>query len=101
MEHFKTSNALLQNSLSYVGLLSTSPAFRANDAQLASAADALAAAVLYVSRDTSNDALKRSRNGSIGSRSKRPRLGRTRKSHGRCWPMLGYCMNSYRRSMKR
>ena len=58
MERFKTSNALLQNSLSYVGLLSTSPAFRANDAQLASAADALAAAVLYVSRDTSNDALK-------------------------------------------
>jgi len=57
MERFKTSNALLQNSLSYVGLLSTSPAFRANDAQLASAADALAAAVLYVSRETSNDAL--------------------------------------------
>jgi len=29
MERFKTSNALLQNSLSYVGLLSTSPAFLA------------------------------------------------------------------------
>ena len=31
MERFKTSNALLQNSLSYVGLLSTSPAFLAHD----------------------------------------------------------------------
>ena len=35
MERFKTSNALLQNSLSYVGLMSTSPAFRAHDTQLA------------------------------------------------------------------
>ena len=58
MERFKTSNALLQNSLSYVGLLSTSPAFRAQDAQLAPATDALAAAILYLSRDTSDDALK-------------------------------------------
>lgn len=56
MERFKTSNALLQNSLSYVGLMSTSPAFHAQDAQLASATDALAAAVLYLSRDTSSDA---------------------------------------------
>src|SRR5262249_1544947 len=30
-EHFKSSNALLQNSLSYVGLLSTSPTFGAQD----------------------------------------------------------------------
>src|SRR5229473_2282653 len=58
MERFKTSNALLQNSLSYVGLLSTSPAFRARDAQLASATDALTAAILYLSRDTSDDAVK-------------------------------------------
>jgi signal transduction histidine kinase len=57
MERFKTSNALLQNSLSYVGLMSTSPAFHAEDARLASATDALAAAVLYLSRDTSTDAL--------------------------------------------
>src|SRR6476620_6213454 len=57
MERFKTSNALLQNSLSYVGLMSTSPAFHAEDARLASATDALAAAVLYLSRDTSSDAL--------------------------------------------
>src|SRR5439155_19274382 len=47
MKRFKTSNALLQNSLSYVGLLSTSPAFRAQDAQFAPATDALAAAILY------------------------------------------------------
>ncbi len=57
MERFKTSNALLQNSLSYVGLMSTSQAFHAQDARLASATDALAAAVLYLSRDTSSDAL--------------------------------------------
>jgi len=58
MERFKTSNALLQNSLSYVGLLSTSPAFLAHDARLAPATGALAAAILYLSRDTSSDALK-------------------------------------------
>ena len=58
VERFKTSNALLQNSLSYVGLMSTSPAFQAQDKQVASATDALAAAVLYLSRDTSSGALK-------------------------------------------
>ncbi len=58
MERFKTSNALLQNSLSYVGLMSTSPAFLAPDGQLASATGALAAAILHLSRDTSSDALK-------------------------------------------
>jgi signal transduction histidine kinase len=58
VERFKTSNALLQNSLSYVGLMSTSPAFHAQDSQLASSIDALASAVLYLSRDTSNEALK-------------------------------------------
>src|SRR5262245_11419094 len=57
-ERFKTSNALLQNSLSYVGLLSTSPGFGAQDAQLASATGALAAALLYLTRDTSPDAVK-------------------------------------------
>ena len=58
MERFKTSNALLQNSLSYVGLLSTSPAFLARDAQLAQATDALAAAILHLARGTSSEALK-------------------------------------------
>ena len=57
-EQFKSVNALLQNSLSYVGMLSTSSAFSARDAQLAAAAGALAAAVLYVSRDPSPDAVK-------------------------------------------
>lgn len=57
-ERFKTSNALLQNSLSYVGLLSTNPGFGAQDAQLAPATGALAAALLYLTRDTSRDALK-------------------------------------------
>ena len=57
-ERFKSSNALLQNSLSYVGLLSTSPAFGAHDAQLAPATGALTAALLYLMRDTSPDAVK-------------------------------------------
>jgi len=57
-ERFKSSNALLQNSLSYVGLLSTSPAFGAQDAQLAPATGALAAAILYLRRDTSPDAIE-------------------------------------------
>jgi signal transduction histidine kinase/ActR/RegA family two-component response regulator len=58
MERFKTSNALLQNSLSYVGLLSTSPAFLAQDAQLAPATGALAAAILHLARGTSSESLK-------------------------------------------
>jgi signal transduction histidine kinase len=58
MERFKTSNALLQNSLSYVGLLSTSPAFLAQDAQLAPATGALAAAILHLARGPSPEALK-------------------------------------------
>jgi signal transduction histidine kinase len=57
-ERFKTSNALLQNSLSYVGLLSTSPGFVAQDAQLAPTTGALAAALLNLRRDTSPDAVK-------------------------------------------
>jgi signal transduction histidine kinase/CheY-like chemotaxis protein len=57
-ERFKSNNALLQNSLSYVGLLSTSPAFAAQDAQLAPAAGGLAAAILYLRRDTSPNAVK-------------------------------------------
>src|SRR5262249_5874032 len=34
LERFKTSNALLQNSLSYVGLLSTNPEFLAHEVRL-------------------------------------------------------------------
>ena len=58
MERFKTSNALLQNSLSYVGLLSTSPAFLAQDVRLAPATGALAAAILHLARGPSPEALK-------------------------------------------
>jgi signal transduction histidine kinase len=58
LERFKTGNALLRNSLAYVGLLSTSPAFLAHDMQLAPATGALAAAILRLSRDTSPEALK-------------------------------------------
>ena len=56
-ERFKSSNALLQNSLSYVGLLSTIGPF-GEEAQHAPAAGALAAAILYLTRDTSPDAIK-------------------------------------------
>lgn len=58
LERFKSSNALLQNSLSYVGLLSTSPEFLAREVRLAPATGALAAAILHLSRDTSSDTLK-------------------------------------------
>jgi signal transduction histidine kinase/CheY-like chemotaxis protein len=58
LERFKTSNALLQNSLTYVGLLSTSPAFIAQNVLLAPATGALAAAILHLSRDTSSDAVR-------------------------------------------
>jgi len=57
-DRFKSRNALLQNSLSYVGLLSTSPTFGPDDAQVTHAAGALAAAILYLTRDTSQDAVK-------------------------------------------
>jgi signal transduction histidine kinase len=52
-ERFKTSNALLQNSLSYVGLLGTDPTLGAQAKQLAPAIGALAAAILHLTRDTS------------------------------------------------
>jgi hypothetical protein len=57
-ERFKSGNALLQNSLSYVGLLGTSAGFGAQDAQLAPPTGALAAALLNLRRDTSPDAVK-------------------------------------------
>jgi signal transduction histidine kinase len=56
-ERFKSSNALLQNSLSYVGLLSTSPEFGIQAKKLAPAIGALAAAILHLTRDTSADAV--------------------------------------------
>ena len=53
IERFKSANALLQNSLSYVGQLSTDPSFGALGDQFAPSATALAAAVLHLSRDSS------------------------------------------------
>src|ERR1700687_2326838 len=55
IEHFKTGNSLLQNSLSYVGRLSTDPAFGALGDQFAPSATALAAAVLHLARDSSSE----------------------------------------------
>jgi hypothetical protein len=57
-ERFKTSNALLQNSLSYVGFFSASPAFEAENMRASATTGALAAAILYLTRDTSPDAVR-------------------------------------------
>ena len=56
-ERFKSSNALLQNSLSYFGLISTSPEFASQEPTLAPATGALAAAVLHLSLDSSPTAV--------------------------------------------
>jgi PAS domain S-box-containing protein len=58
IERFKTGNSLLLNSLSYVGLLSTDPAFGALGDQFAPSATALAAAVLHLARDSSPESAK-------------------------------------------
>jgi signal transduction histidine kinase len=57
-ERFKSGNALLQNSLTYVGLLSTGPVFGSNDTQLAPASGAMTAAILHLARDISPDAVQ-------------------------------------------
>ena len=92
-ERFKSSNALLQNSLSYVGLLSTSPAFAAQDAQLAPATGAMAAALLHLRRDASPDAV----------RALQERIDRfaAQAARRRCSRMPAYCRTSCLGSMKR
>jgi PAS domain-containing protein len=57
-ESFKTGNALLQNSLAYVGQLSTDPSFGALGDQFAPSATALAAAVLHLARDSSAESAR-------------------------------------------
>jgi signal transduction histidine kinase len=52
-ERFKSDNALLRNSLSYVGLLSTNPDFIERNPQLAPSIGALAAAILQLTLDSS------------------------------------------------
>ena len=52
-ERFKTDNALLRNWLSYCGLLSTNPDFLERNPLLAKSIDALAAAILQVTLDSS------------------------------------------------
>src|SRR5258708_29415002 len=58
IERFKTGNSLLQNSLSYVGQLSTDPAFGALGDQFAPSATALAAAVLRLARHSSSESAR-------------------------------------------
>jgi hypothetical protein len=58
IERFKTGNSLLQNSLSYVGQLSTDPAFGALGDQFGPSATALAAAVLRLAHDSSPESAK-------------------------------------------
>jgi len=55
-ERFKSTNALVQNSLAYVGLLSTGPAFGAGDTPVGAATGAVAAALLNMRRDASAEA---------------------------------------------
>ena len=52
-ERFKTDNALLRNSLSYVGLLSTNPDFVERNPLLAKPIGALAAAILQLTLNSS------------------------------------------------
>ncbi|MBV8440072.1 MAG: two-component system VirA-like sensor kinase [Hyphomicrobiales bacterium] len=52
-ERFKTDNALLRNSLSYVGLLSTDPDFVERNPLLAKPIGALGAAILQLTLDSS------------------------------------------------
>ena len=52
-EQFKTANALLQNSLSYFGLLSTNPSYGVQAPGLARTTGALAAAILHLIHDPS------------------------------------------------
>ena len=52
-ERFKSDNALLRNSLSYVGLLSTNPDFVERNPLLAPSIGALAAAILQLTLDSS------------------------------------------------
>jgi DAHL domain len=52
-ERFKSDNALLRNSLSYLGLLSTNPDFVERNPLLANPIGALAAAILQLTLDSS------------------------------------------------
>jgi PAS domain S-box-containing protein len=58
IERFKTGNSLLQNSLFYVGQLSTDPPFGVLGDQFAPSATALAAAVLRLAGDSSPESAK-------------------------------------------
>jgi signal transduction histidine kinase len=55
-ERFKSNNALLRNSLAYVSLLSMSPDFINQNAQLAPSIGGLAAAILHLTLDSSEQA---------------------------------------------
>ena len=57
-ESFKTDNAVLRNSLSYFGLLSTSPDFVGDNAAFSQIVGALAAAVLNLTLDSSPESAK-------------------------------------------
>jgi signal transduction histidine kinase len=63
VEHFKTDNALLRNSLAYFGLLSGRFGDAIQDGPLASAMTALAASVLNLTLDTSAVSIERVEHG--------------------------------------
>lgn len=93
-ERFKSSVALLQNSLVYVGVLSTGPIFGSADAQLAPATGAMAAAVLHLVRDTSPDAVRALQQRIDQFPAQRPPLVRTRRRRTRCSRIPGCCVIS-------
>jgi signal transduction histidine kinase len=58
VESFKTDNAILQNSLSYFGLLSTSSGFFGDKGEFAGTAGALVASILSLSVDSSSQSAR-------------------------------------------
>jgi signal transduction histidine kinase len=74
-ERFKSDNALLRNSLSYVGLLSTNPDFVARNPVLAPSIGALAAAILHLTLDSSPQSIQAVQNRLVELAEQRPAEG--------------------------
>ena len=101
-ERFKSTNALLQNSLSYVGLLSTEPDVRRPGRTTRTRNRRIGGSdTLSMSTTHHRTPSTYSRNGSTGLRSKRPLSAPMPKQLGRCSRMPVCCRNSCLRSTKR
>ena len=100
-ERFKSDNALLHNSLSYVGLLSTSPDFVERNPLLAKPIGALAAAILQLTLDPSARSTRLSWMVLQSLRCKLRSRGATRKALRRSYRMLASLIISFRVSTTR